>query len=149
MEKIGREPAFSVLTVHIIHELNMQENLNLNEPMLGHFLGEIYKGYRRDVEYHNDLHAADTLQMMFVMLKTGGLLKLARLDELDILSTVISAVCHDYDHDGLNNAYHVNAISQRAIRYSDKAVQENYHVAESFKILNKPAFNFMEKYSRD
>jgi hypothetical protein len=65
------------------------------------------------------------------------------------LSTIISAVCHDYDHDGLNNAYHVNAVSERAIRYSDRAVQENYHVAESFVILNKPEFNFLEKYSRD
>ena len=58
-------------------------------------------------------------------------------------------MCHDYDHDGLNNAYHVNAISSRAVRYSDKAVQENYHVAESFAILNTPEYNFMKKYSRD
>lgn len=66
-----------------------------------------------------------------------------------MLSSIISGVCHDYDHDGLNNAYHVNAISDRAIRYSDRAVQENYHAAESFAILNKPEFNFLEKYSRD
>lgn len=58
-------------------------------------------------------------------------------------------MCHDYDHDGLNNSYHVNAISPRAVRYSDKAVQENYHVAESFAILNTPQYNFMAKYSRD
>lgn len=62
---------------------------------------------------------------------------------------MISSVCHDYDHDGLNNSYHVNAISERAIRYSDKAVQENYHVAESFTILNTPEFNFLQNYSRD
>jgi hypothetical protein len=77
------------------------------------------------------------------------LLSLAQLNELDILSAVIASVCHDYDHDGLNNAYHVNAISSRAVRYSDKAVQENYHVAESFAILNTPEYNFMKKYSRD
>ena len=71
------------------------------------------------------------------------------MNELDTLSIIIAAVCHDYDHDGLNNAYHVNAISERAIRYSDKAVQENYHVAESFAIMNKPEFNFMKEYSRD
>ena len=66
-----------------------------------------------------------------------------------MLSCVIAGVCHDYDHDGLNNSYHVNAISDRAIRYSDAAVQENYHVAESFAILSKPENNFLEKYSRD
>ena len=56
------------------------------------------------------------------MLTQGELLHIAQLNELDVLSAVISAVCHDYDHDGLNNSYHVNAISQRAVRYSDKAV---------------------------
>lgn len=87
--------------------------------------------------------------MTYVMFTKGELLYWGQLNELDVLSTIISAVCHDYDHDGLNNAYHVNAVSERAIRYSDRAVQENYHVAESFVILNKPEFNFLEKYSRD
>lgn len=87
--------------------------------------------------------------MLFVMMTQGELIVTAQLNELDVLSAVIASVCHDYDHDGLNNAYHVNAISDRAVRYSDKAVQENYHVAESFAILNKPEFNFMKNFSRD
>jgi HD superfamily phosphohydrolase YqeK len=49
--------------------------------------------------------------MMFVFLKQGNLLQLAELNELDTLSVVIAAICHDFAHDGLNNAYHVNAIS--------------------------------------
>jgi hypothetical protein len=124
-------------------------NPNIDEYLLGNFLAQMYKGYRRNVEYHNDIHAADILQMLYVMLTQGGLIDLAQLNELDLLSAVIASVCHDYDHDGLNNAYHVNAISERAVRYSDRAVQESYHVAESFSILNKPEFNFMAKYSKD
>ena len=61
----------------------------------------------------------------------------------------MSAVCHDYGHDGMNNAYHVNTISDRAIRYSDQSVQENFHAAETFTILNSPETNFMEEFSRD
>jgi HD superfamily phosphohydrolase YqeK len=57
--------------------------------------------------------------MMFVFLKQGNLLHLAELNELDTLSVVIAAICHDFAHDGLNNAYHVNAISTRAVRYND------------------------------
>ena len=94
----------------------------LNNRKLTRFLGKIYQGYRRDVEYHNDIHGADVLQMMFVILKQGGLQTLAELNELDLLSVAISCVCHDYAHDGLNNAYHVNAISERARRYNDKSV---------------------------
>ena len=49
----------------------------------------------------------------------------------------------------MNNAYHVNTISDRAIRYSDQSVQENFHAAESFFLLNKQENNFLEDYSRD
>lgn len=60
--------------------------------------------------------------MMFVFLLEGGLQSIAELNELDLLSVLISCVCHDYAHDGLNNAYHVNAISSRAVRYNDISV---------------------------
>jgi len=43
----------------------------------------------------------------------------------------------------------VNLISDRAIRYSDQSVQENFHAAESFAILNKTDYNFLEDFSRD
>lgn len=58
-------------------------------------------------------------------------------------------MCHDFGHDGMNNAYHVNAMSDRAIRYNDIAVQENYHVAESFAILKQKEYNFVEALNND
>lgn len=58
-------------------------------------------------------------------------------------------MCHDYAHDGLNNAYHVNATSERAIRYNDQSVQENFHVAETFSLLTQKKLNFMQEFSRD
>lgn len=136
IKEIGRKSALSVLTVSVMRRLHVFPSPLIDEAVLGSFLGQIYRGYRRDVEYHNDIHAADVLQMFYVMLTQGGLVELAQLNEIDVLSSVIACICHDYDHDGLNNAYHVNAISDRAIRYSDKAVQENWHVAEAFAVLN-------------
>lgn len=121
----------------------------LNIKKFTRFLGKIYQGYRRDVEYHNDIHGADVLQMMFVFLKQGGLQELAELNELDLLSILTSCVCHDFAHDGMNNAYHVNSISERAVRYNDQSVQENYHVAESYAILNQKKFNFLSEFTSD
>ena len=95
------------------------------------------------------MHAADVLQMSYVFLTKGKMLHFANLSELDLISLVISAVCHDYGHDGMTNAYHVNSISPRAIRYSDQSVQENFHAAESFEILNQKDNNFMEDFPRD
>ena len=82
-------------------------------------------------------------------MQQGEMIKFASLSDLDVLSVVIASVCHDYDHDGFNNAYHVNAITDRAIRYSDQSVQENYHIAESFSILNNDKYNFMKEFNRD
>ena len=87
--------------------------------------------------------------MTYHIIIKGEMIRFASLSELDLLSVIVSAVCHDYGHDGFNNAYHVNSISERAIRYSDQSVQENFHIAESFLILNNPSYNFMTDFSRD
>ena len=122
------------ITFRVIKEIGVEHMVNLDKFYA--FLGQIYKGYRRDVEYHNDIHGADVLEMTFFFMKQGQLNNLAELTDLDLISVVSAAVCHDFGHDGFSNAYHVNSISDRAITYSDQSVQENYHVSESFKILN-------------
>ena len=146
---LGRKAALSVMTFHIMQVLNLDKLPLLNQTKLSHFLGQIYKGYRRDVEYHNEMHALDVLQMSYVFLTQGGVLLWAQLSELDTLSVLMSAICHDFGHDGFTNAYHVNLISDRAIRFSDQSVQENFHASESFAILNNIDFNFLEDFSRD
>jgi len=50
---------------------------------------------------------------------------------------IIAAVCHDLGHDGFTNTYHVNAITDRAINVNDGAVQEKFHSAELFRILQE------------
>lgn len=57
--------------------------------------------------------------MSYLFLTKGQIMNFAQLSELDALSVCISAICHDFMHDGFTNAYHVNTISDRAIRYSD------------------------------
>ena len=121
----------------------------MNQTKLSRFIGQIYKGYRRDVEYHNDMHAMDVLQMSYLFLTQGNVGNFAHLSELDALAICMAAICHDFGHDGFTNAYHVNLISDRAIRFSDQSVQENFHAAESFAILNQTEFNFLEDFSRD
>ena len=46
-------------------------------------------------------------------------------------------MCHDYGHDGFNNAYHVKTESARFAQYGAESVQERYHFAESFKVLEE------------
>lgn len=87
--------------------------------------------------------------MCFLMLTSGGIVERAELNSIDVLSIIWAAVCHDFKHDGFSNLYHVNSISDRAIRYSDLSVQENFHAAESFALLNQDQHNFIKAYSRE
>jgi hypothetical protein len=61
----------------------------------------------------------DVLQMSYFLMTQGNILEFVQMSELDALSVCMAAICHDFGHDGFTNAYHVNLVSDRAIRYSD------------------------------
>lgn len=96
------------------------------------------------MQYHNDLHGIDVAHMANLLLTEGGLIQLAELDNIDIMAFLVGGICHDLGHDGYTNGYHSNAMTDRAIRYNDVSVQENYHVAESFSIMSRSESSFLE-----
>ncbi|CDW73305.1 iesterase family member [Stylonychia lemnae] len=139
---IGRENSLIIITYHFLS--NNEILRSINQDKLMSFLSNIYQGYRRDVAYHNDLHGADVVQSSQILLNQG-LRKMAAFDALDEFSFIIACACHDYKHDGFNNQYHINSLSERAIRYNDVSVQENFHVASAFEDLMRPENNFLEQ----
>jgi hypothetical protein len=65
-----------------------------------------------DNPYHNYVHCVDVCHACYLYLtkyKAGELLQLA-----DILALLISALCHDINHPGLNNSFHVKQQSELA-----------------------------------
>ena len=56
-------------------------------------------------------------------------------DPLDQLALLVAALCHDLEHPGTTNAYHVNTSSELALRYNDVSVLENHHAAACFALL--------------
>jgi hypothetical protein len=42
------------------------------------------------------------------------------IDELETMSLIVAAACHDHEHGGLNNVYLVEARDQIAIRYNGR-----------------------------
>lgn len=65
------------MTFYIMQVLNIDKIPQVNQTKLSRFIGQIYKGYRRDVEYHNDMHAMDVLQMSYLFLTQGNVLMFA------------------------------------------------------------------------
>ena len=70
--ELGRKAALSVMTVYILQVLHIDKLQQLNQTKLSRFVGQIYKGYLREVEYHNEMHALDVLQMSYIFLTKGG-----------------------------------------------------------------------------
>ena len=66
-----------------------------------------------------------------------------QLSDLDMISILLAAACHDYDLDGFNNSYYVNSMTMRSVRYHNEAVQENYHAAEPIMLLVQDKYNNM------
>ena len=50
---------------------------------------------------------------------------------------------------GLNNAFMVETSHQLAVRYNDKSVLENYHIATSFAAMSDPAYDIFEGFSKE
>jgi len=82
--------------------------------------------------------------MVYIMLTEGKVIESFELDKIDVLSLMVGAVCHDFVHDGFNNAYHVNANTARSIRSLDQSVQEHYHAAEAFQLMMNKKNNFLD-----
>lgn len=55
------------------------------------------------------------------------------LSDLEIFTSLLAAIVHDFDHPGTTNAFHVGSGSDLALLYNDRAVLENHHVSQFFR----------------
>ena len=67
----------------------------------------------------------------------------AHFNNIDTLSLLVAALCHDVQHDGFNNRYHVVTNSPINQMYGDQAVQENFHAAQTMKLLDIFDYDFL------
>uniref|UniRef100_A0A672LZT4 Phosphodiesterase n=1 Tax=Sinocyclocheilus grahami TaxID=75366 RepID=A0A672LZT4_SINGR len=98
--------------------------------------------------YHNLIHAADVTQTVhYLVLKTG---MVHWLTELEIFAMLFAAAVHDYEHTGTTNNFHIQARSDTAILYNDRAVQENHHVSAAYRLLQEDdEMNILYNLSKD
>ena len=99
------------------------------------------------MQYHNDIHGADVLQFGYYLLKNTFFVDVAILSDLDVFSFLLACACNDYGHDGFTNFYHINKVTERAIRFNDVAVQEQHTIAEIFSLIMKTGL--LSHMSRD
>eukprot|EP00062_Callorhinchus_milii_P011451 gi/632957433/ref/XP_007894479.1/ PREDICTED: high affinity cGMP-specific 3',5'-cyclic phosphodiesterase 9A-like [Callorhinchus milii] len=131
-------------------DLDFTTKFNIEMEVLQQFLSDVYRHYN-NIPFHNFKHCFCVTQMMYGLIWLTDLQ--SNMDDIDILTMLTSAICHDLDHTGYNNAYQINARTELALRYNDISPLENHHCAVAFEILEKPGSNIFrnlttEQYKR-
>lgn len=89
------------------------------------------------VSYHNKTHAADVSQTSYYFLTYWDFYNIGQVTDMEAWVLLVSAMVHDTDHPGVNNLYLVASRDRLALRYNDKSVLENHHIAWAFNIMLK------------
>ena len=72
-KQVERHQVLPVMTLKALTSLDLQPLYDQNK--MAAFLDSVYSTYLQDVQYHNDLHGADVMQMSYYMLSNCGLSK--------------------------------------------------------------------------
>ncbi|XP_015252029.1 PREDICTED: high affinity cGMP-specific 3',5'-cyclic phosphodiesterase 9A-like [Cyprinodon variegatus] len=127
-------------------DLDLLSTFNIEPEVLQQFLFEVYRRYN-NIPFHNFKHCFCVTQMMYGLIWLTDLR--SKVENVDLLIMLTSAVCHDLDHAGYNNAYQINARTELALRYNDISPLENHHCAVAFEILQKKESNIFRNLSSD
>jgi len=136
------------LGIQIFKVAKFMEEFDITLPVLEEFLEAIHFGYKETNPYHNANHGADVMYTMHCFFYCSSRLK-SELSSLDAMSAIVSAAVHDFKHDGKNNSFHKETLSQLAIQFNDQSPLENMHVSEAFKVLQQPRCNIFKSLSKD
>eukprot|EP00817_Percolomonadidae_sp_ATCC50343_P006830 CAMPEP_0117419520 /NCGR_PEP_ID=MMETSP0758-20121206/1059_1 /TAXON_ID=63605 /ORGANISM="Percolomonas cosmopolitus, Strain AE-1 (ATCC 50343)" /LENGTH=578 /DNA_ID=CAMNT_0005200621 /DNA_START=754 /DNA_END=2487 /DNA_ORIENTATION=+ len=138
--------ALYFIALHLFHHYDLIRRFHIKPSVLRNFLNVIESGYLNN-PYHNKLHAADVLQTLHGLLQRGDIK--CFLSDIDIFSLIVSAIVHDYAHPGVNNAFEVRARTENALLYNDQSVLENYHLTNTFRLMQQQPFNIFADMDPD
>jgi hypothetical protein len=119
----------------MMHDLELLRAFSIPPTAFEGFMREVSCHYNDDNAFHNFRHAFTVTHTAYLFL-TQSQLRHTRLRSIDTLALMLSAICHDLEHEGLTNAYHVNSGSALARLYNDASPNENNHCAVGFQLLD-------------
>ena len=93
-------------------------------------------GYKRQVPYHNVVHAADVTWSFWTLLRQVPEL-LACMTTTERLAALFAAAAHDVGHPGVSNGFLAGIRDPAACRVGDSPL-ENYHASCLFELLQDP-----------
>jgi len=126
----------------MLEEMDFINKYRIHHDTLSRFILMVRRGYR-DPPYHNWAHAFAVAHFCYLLFRNANLL--SYVDEIEVFSLFIACLCHDIDHRGTTNSYHVQENSPLAALYSSEgSVLERHHFAQTMCILNTDGCNIFE-----
>lgn len=111
------------------------------------FLEQIDSMYK-DVPYHSAAHGADVMMTMDWLFRSEYFR--THTIQLDRFMGLIAGAIHDVGHPGRTQLFQMKTMAPMAIRYNDRSVLENMHLAISFeKMLADPSCNWFSLLPRE
>ena len=141
----------SVLTksrlTDLAHGLFLEEGsfqkLGIDDSLLFSFIRQVSQQYQEN-PYHNYHHAVDTINTMLWMITRPVFAEKLSPDLRFLL--MLSVLVHDLGHPGHNNTFEVNTASDRARRFNNASVLENYSIELSWELLDDPEYNIFKGF---
>eukprot|EP00930_Biecheleria_cincta_P026626 TRINITY_DN18743_c0_g1_i1.p1 TRINITY_DN18743_c0_g1~~TRINITY_DN18743_c0_g1_i1.p1 ORF type:complete len:416 (-),score=82.78 TRINITY_DN18743_c0_g1_i1:125-1372(-) len=162
-EATGNRP-LSSLGMFLFSKLGFMETLQLDSQKVINFFVSIEDSLNDANSYHNRAHIASVMHCMHAILHHGCIREIAVAElitqssatadvtdadcSLGIMTCLIAAALHDYEHLGLSNDFLVNTCHERALFYGGEHVNERHHAAAGLNLLCQPECNFLEALPR-
>jgi len=146
LEKASKGCPLFFTCYDLLHRYGLVTHYKMDDAILCNFLSALESGYHPN-NYHNNIHAADVLQITHYIMEHGGLKPTIFMQSNEIMASILAAAIHDYDHPGLNNNFHIKTRSYLATLYNDQSVLENHHVASIYQLVKNPKYNIFHAMS--
>eukprot|EP01061_Rhynchopus_euleeides_P016573 TRINITY_DN27893_c0_g1_i1.p1 TRINITY_DN27893_c0_g1~~TRINITY_DN27893_c0_g1_i1.p1 ORF type:complete len:1249 (+),score=414.61 TRINITY_DN27893_c0_g1_i1:72-3818(+) len=140
--------ALFVTMYALCYKWRFMQIFNINEQTLINWLSIVEAGYHPN-PYHNSMHAADVLHVTHYILAKGGCKASVKATDAEIFAALFAAAIHDYNHPGINNAFHVRSQNYLAILFNDRSVNENIHASSVFELMRMDEFNILNAFQGD
>jgi len=127
-------------------DFGLLDAFKVDKEKFTRFLLEIQANYVAANPYHNFIHAFDVTQSVYSYLTQGSVGSF--LNQIEIFSLLVAALCHDVGHFGLNNVFLISTRHELAIRYNDQSVLENFHCSKAFTIISRPECNIFSNMDK-
>lgn len=143
-DSFTRDQKLPLMGVLLMKQHRLIPFFRITTSKLNTFFDRIEDQYMSDNPYHNSLHATDVMQTVHAIICS---LPRSTLSEMEVLTLLFAACCHDVGHPGVTNQFRVAEQDDGAITYNDISVNENMHCALTYRTLQNKECNFLDGLS--